>query len=345
MSDWRLTRLNGEFCVTWDEDGGIRRRYRLGTTDQKEASRRAASRYAELTRPKGTTIGDLWKAYCIDKEGRAVLTTMGFTWKALEARFGKMEGMAVTVLDCRAHTEERRKAGIQDGTIHTELGHLRTVLVWAEKNGLIDRAPHVERPAKPDPKEGYLKREEVMRLMERAKAPHIRLAVMLMIGTGARNAAALELTWDRVDFERKLINLRNPFDKTRRKGRATVPMNGTLMEALKEAKAGALSPFVIEWAGVPVKSIKKGLKAAAKAAYLDEVSPHMLRHSAAVWLAEDGHSMTRIAQFLGHSNSRITEKVYARYSPEHLRDLADTLDMKDDRKPSYRTSDPLIRVI
>lgn len=343
MQQWRLTRLSGEFCVTWDDPGGIRRRYRLGTTDQKEAYRLAASRYAELTRPKGTTIADLWKAYTIDREGRAVLVTMQYSWKALEARFGRMEGESVTVLDCRAHTAERRKAGIQDGTIHTELGHLRTVLVWSEKNGLIKRAPHVERPAKPDPKEGYLKREEVARLMECAKVPHIKLAIMLMIGTGARNAAALELTWDRVDFSRRLINLRNPFDGTRRKGRATVPMNDTLIAALKEAKESALSPFVIEWAGVQVKSIKKGLKAAAKAAYIDNVSPHMLRHSAAVWLAEDGHSMTRIAQFLGHANSRITEKVYARYSPEHLRDLAETLDLAPAvRTAPYRTGGPVV---
>lgn len=287
-------------------------------------------------------MDDLWKAYLIDKEGRAVVGTMKFTWKAMEGRFGKMEGTAISVLDCRAHTAERRKASIQDGTIHTELGHLRTVLVWAEKNGLIGRAPHIERPAKPDPKDGYLKREEVARLMDSAKVPHIRLAILLMIGTGARNAAALELTWDRVEFDRRLINLRNPFDRTRRKGRATVPMNETLMRELKLAKQAALSPFVIEWAGVQVKSIKKGLKAAAKAAKINDVSPHMLRHSAAVWLAEDGHPMTRIAQFLGHSNSRITEKVYARYSPEHLRDLADTLDMtQTGGTPRYRTSDHL----
>lgn len=341
MSDWRLTRLRGEFCVTWDDPDGIRRRYRLGTTDAKEASRLAASRYAELTRPRGTTITDLWKAYVLDREGRAVVGTMKFTWKALEPRFGKMDGEALTVLDCRAHTAERRKAGIQDGTIHTELGHLRTVLVWAEKNGLIKRAPHVERPPKPDPKEGYLKREEVARLIAGAKAPHIKLAILLMIGTGARNAAALELTWDRVDFTRNLIHLRNPFDGSRRKGRATVPMNDTLRAALMEAKEAALSPFVIEWAGVQVKSIKKGLKAAAKAARIDDVSPHMLRHSAAVWLAEDGHSMTRIAQFLGHSNSRITEKVYARYSPEHLRDLAETLNLKpNDGAARIRTLGP-----
>ena len=339
MSDWRLTRLRGEYCVTWDDADGIRRRYRLGTTDAKEASRRAASRFSELTRPKGTTVADLWAAYLIDREGRAIVGTMHHTWKALKARFGAMEGKSVSVLDCRAHTAERRKAKIQDGTIHTELGHLRTVLKWAEKSQLIDRAPHIERPPKPDPKEGYLKREEVARLMKSAKVPHIKLAILLMIGTGARNTAALELTWDRVDFTRKLIQLHNPFDGARRKGRATVPINATLLEALKEAKEAAQSPFVIEWAGVPVKSIKKGLQAAAKASHIDHVSPHMLRHSAAVWLAEDGHSMTRIAQFLGHSNSRITEKVYARYSPEHLRDLAESLEVSPVRRSTpYRTS-------
>ena len=326
MPDWRLTRLRGEFCITWDDPDGIRRRYRLGTTDPKEASRRATSRYAELTRARGTKVKDLWSSYRHAKEGLAVLETMKHTWKALELRFAELEGTAVSVDDCRAHTLERRAAGIKDGTIHTELGHLRMVLKWAENNGLIARAPHIERPAKPDPKEYHISRAEALRLLECANVPHIALAIRLLLSTGARNAAALELTWDRVDLERRLINLRNPFDRSRRKGRATVPINDQLFSALLEAKKAALSPYVVEWAGSQVKSIKKGLKAAATSAGLPDVSPHVLRHSAAVWLAEDGHSMSEISQFLGHSNTRITERVYARYSPDHLRSLASSLE-------------------
>jgi integrase len=325
MPEWRITKLRGEYCLTWDE-GDIRRRYRLGTDDPKEAHRRAPARFAELTRPKGTTVKDLWESYCLDKAGRPVVATMRWTWKALEPHFGTAEGEAVTVADCRAYTAARRKAGRKDGSIHTELGHLRSVLVWARLSRLIVHAPHIERPRKPDAKEGYLTRPEVAALIEAANTAHIRLAIQLMIGTGARSAAALELTWDRVDFAKRMIHLRNPFDRAARKGRATVPINDTLLAALDEAHEGAQTPFVIEWGGGPVKSIKRGIKTAGTAIGRPDASPHMLRHSAAVWLVEDGHSIAEVAQFLGHSNQAMTFKVYGRYSPDYLRKLASSLE-------------------
>jgi integrase len=325
MPEWRITRLRGELCVTWHE-GDIRRRYRLGTDDPKEAARRAPARYAELTRPKGSTVKDLWASYSLDKAGRSVVTTMKYTWKALEPYFGEIEGEAVSVADCRAYTAARRKAGKAQGSIHTELGHLRSVLVWAQKQRLIAHAPHIERPAKPDPKEGYLTRPEVSKLIEAASTPHVKLAIMLLITTGARVGAALQLTWDRVDFARRMIQLTNPFDKTNRKRRATVPINDSLLAALKDAHEGSLTPYVIEWAGGAVKSVKKGISTAGGKIGRD-VSPHMLRHSAAVWLVEDGHSMEEVAQFLGHSNTAMTYRVYARYSPTYLRRLASSLEV------------------
>lgn len=329
MSEWFLTKRNGELCVAWyeSEPGGtkVRRRYRLGTADSKEAARRAPGVYAEAARPMGTRVGDLWKAYTVDMAGRAVVTTMAFTWKALKDRFGEVEGESVSIEECREHTKARRAAGISDGTIHTELGHLRMVLLWAAKRKLIAAAPAIERPTKPEPKEDYLTRGEVAKLLTAAKAPHIRLAIRLLMGTGARIEAALQLTWDRVDFGNRTIRLRNPFDRKVRKGRATVPMNDTLGAELREAQAGALTPYVIEWAGGQVKSIKKGLKNAGKLIGRPDVSPHMLRHSAGVWLAEDGHSMWEISEFLGHNNVKTTTKIYARFSPTHLRKLGDSL--------------------
>ena len=288
MPEWKLNRFRGAFCIVWNE-GDTRRRYSLGTSDHEEALRLAPARFAELTRPSGTTVEDLWSGYINDRQGRPVTGTMKHTWKALAKRFGPLEPSQLTAAHCRAHIEDRRKAGIKDGTIHTELGHLRLVLLWAEKPNLISKAPHIERPPKPAPKDVRLTREEANSLISAAKAPHIKLAIRLMLGTAARNAAALELTWDRVDFDRSTLSLRDPKDLTRRKGRATVPLSDGLKAALVEAKAGALTNHVIEWTGAPVKSIKRGLKAAGIAIGRPDVSPHMLRHSAAVWLAEGGH--------------------------------------------------------
>lgn len=325
MPEWRITRLRGGFALTFDRDGR-RHRYSLDTADPREAQQLAPALYAELTKPKGRKVADLWNAYTAEKEGRAVLNTMKYTWKALEPHFGHREGDSVTLDDCRAYTARRRKLGRSDGSIHTELGHLRTVLKWAEKRRLIPRAPDIDRPRKPDPKDRHLTKDEARLILSKATLPHVRLAIHLMLATAARISAILELPWSRVDMKRRLIHLVDPNDKTPRKGRATVPINDTLFAALKVAKAEALSDYVVEWGGKPVSSIKRSIESAAKLAELDNVSPHVFRHTAAVWMAEAGVPLTEIAQYLGHSTPAITYKVYARYSPDHLRKASEALD-------------------
>lgn len=189
----------------------------------------------------------------------------------------------------------------------------------------------MERPPKPRPKDRYLTHAEIAKLLDAQMAHHIRLAILLMLSTAGRVGAILELTWDRVDMDRGHINLRSD-DTGPRKGRAVVPMNAGLRAALEHARSGALSPYVIEWAGEPVKSIKTGFNAAVASAGLKDVSPHVLRHSAAVHLAAAGVSMSRISQYLGHSSTAVTERVYARFAPDHLRDEADILDFTSIRQ-------------
>jgi integrase len=328
MSGYRIGKLSGKFVLVFEQNGK-RRRFRLTAKDAHEAHRVAPGIYAELTRPKGTTVAALWEAYTQDKAGRAVVVTMTHTWKALRDRFGPMDATSITVEDSREHMKERRAKSIADGTLLTELGHLRMVLKWAEKKRLIDRAPHIERPPKPKPSERHLTRQQSRALRSAATFPHVKLFIVLAQTTGARSAALLDLTWDRVDFERGQIDLRNPNISLPHKGRAIVPMNRDARTALMEARGGALSAYVIEWAGKKVASVKRGLRVTAQRAGVGHVSPHMLRHSAAVHMAENGVPMTEIAQFLGHANTRVTEEVYARFSPQYLSRAAAALEYDD----------------
>lgn len=73
-------------------------------------------------------------------------------------------------------------------------------------------------------------------------------------------------------------------------------------------------------------AIRTGLERAIKNAGLEGVSSHVLRHTAAVHMAEAGIPMTRISQYLGHSSTAVTERVYARFAPDHLADAAAVLE-------------------
>jgi site-specific recombinase XerD len=108
-------------------------------------------------------------------------------------------------------------------------------------------------------------------------------------------------------------------------------MTRTLKVRLLEAQRGALTPFVIEWAGQPVKSVKKGLASAARRAGIEDWSGgHCLRHSAAVHLAEAGVAMEKISALLGHRlpGNRAT-LIYAKFSPSYLQDAIAFLELDD----------------
>jgi integrase len=326
---YRLAEYRGRWAIVYYDSDGERHRISLGTSDEDEAERLAPAIYGEVTRPKGKDVASIWQGYVASMSGRAIVPTMTHTWKALQGRFGPLPADSITDDDCEAHVAARRTAGIKDGTIHTELGHLRMVLRWAEKKKLIDRAPHISRPSKPPARDRHLTRKQIGALRNAASLPHVRLFITLAVGTGARSGALLDLTWDRVDFERGKIDLRNPLLTTPHKGRAVVPMNRMTRAALAAAKPGATTDHVIEWNRAPVASVKRGLAFAARQAGLGKVSPHDLRHSVAVHMAEAGIDFEEIAQFLGHSNVSMARKVYARFSPDHLREAAAVLEYDD----------------
>lgn len=327
MREYRIGRLNGRFVVTWTGEDGKRRRHRLTATTIKGAEAEGLDIVRRASAgPTGHDIAALIELYRHDRAGRSIATTIGYTAKALNRHFGALRPDQVTVDDSRAYAKMRKAEGKSVGTVWTELGHLRIVCRWARKAGLIEREPVIELPQKPAPKDRWLTDAEIARLMAADAEPHIRLAILLMLTTAGRIGALLELSWDRVDLDRGVIDLRLDAIGPR-KGRAVVPINATLRAALAAAQDAALSDYVIEWAGKPVKSIRTGFMATVRHAGLEGVSLHTLRHTAAVRMASAGVPMSRISQFLGHSNTSQTEKVYARYAPEHLSDAAAALEI------------------
>jgi integrase len=143
--------------------------------------------------------------------------------------------------------------------------------------------------------------------------------------TGARMSALLDMKWSQVDFEHGTIDLNPAGREKTNKRRAVVPINSRARVALEEAKQGAETDHVIEYAGAPIKSIRKAIRQAAARSGIP-CSPHVFRHTAGVMMAQADVPMQKIAQYLGHTSTRVTERVYARYSPSFMRDASAALD-------------------
>lgn len=321
MSEWRLKLYRGRYYAVRSVNGQTKREA-LRTADAAEAKRQLAD-FAKA--PVGETVAQLVAGYIADKKLTAIRwKDLEGSWKQAEATFGHLRPDQITRELCRSYRDERYAKGRKPATVRKELEVVRAAVNFHKKGA----ASVFELPPQPLPKDRYLTRDEARALLRGARQfPHVRAFIALSLATGARMSALLELTWQRVDFKRGTISLalNDVMDETRKR-RATVPMNRRARRYLRVLSEARTCDHVIEWGGHRVKSVKKGFKAAATRAGLSDVTPHILRHTAASWMAERGTPIFNISKYLGHSDSRITERRYAKLTPDYLKDAAEALD-------------------
>lgn len=322
----RIVKYRGVWCLYWREAGKSKRRV-LSSESREQAERRWLDIQEALRKQKPLkTIGEIIEAYFVDKTERGKdMSRPRYNWRPCKETWDHLEPRHVTRKACQDFITARRELGASDGTIRKQLGILAAALRWHDPN----TPAVIELPPQPRPRNRFLSFEEANRLVDACVSPHIRLFVILALTTAARTGALLDLTWDRVDFDRGRIYLGS---NKGNKGRAVVPMNDDCRFELVAARDAALTDYVIEYQGKPVSSIKKGFASACRRAGLTDVSPHDLRHTAAVWMAEAGIPMSEISQYLGHSSTAVTEKVYARYSPDYLGKAAKALNFRQVQK-------------
>ncbi|WP_243406128.1 site-specific integrase [Sphingosinicella sp. YJ22] len=318
---YKLVPHRGKLALAYGS-GPSRIRRSTGTNDRGLAEARAREIWSNLHRPASERVADLWAAYVNDRSKElSDLSRLKNAWKALGPFFGERLGSTIDHDLCREYAKQRKRLGRANSTIRIELEYLRACLNLRYGRGNT----HVWTPPSSKPRSRYLTKDELERLLEHVKTPHIRLFIILAVTTGARMKSILALKWEQVDLKHRTINYAPAGRHQTNKRETEVPMNMRNFLALEEAARGALTDYVIEWDGKPVKSVKKAIRTAAQKAGVP-CSPHVFRHTAGVWMAQADVPMQKIAQFLGHTSTRVTEKTYARYSPSFMKDAAAALD-------------------
>lgn len=223
---------------------------------------------------------------------------------------------------------------VSDATILTEQGFLRAALREYWKRGYLKEVPFIRAVPKPPARQRFLTQAEFQRLLAACELPHLRLFVQLAVHTIQRPGAILSLRCDQVDLARNRIDFLPPDTIQSKKRKPVVPITATLRPILETATRYSHTGFIVEYKGAPVREIKHSFRQACKRAGLGkDVTAYTLRHTGATLLAAAGVPLRQIGGMMGHSEARTTE-LYAKHSPDFLKEAASALDaifeFKDD---------------
>jgi integrase len=151
--------------------------------------------------------------------------------------------------------------------------------------------------------------------------PFAVAAIRLLILTGARLREILDAQWQHVDFERGVIFL--PDSKT---GRKPVYLNAPALEVLSGLPRIEGNPHIIAGMkdGAPRADLKKPWAAVTKAAGIEGLRIHDLRHSFASVGAGASLGLPIIGKLLGHTQAATTHR-YAHLDADTVRRAAETI--------------------
>jgi integrase/recombinase XerD len=154
----------------------------------------------------------------------------------------------------------------------------------------------------------YLSQQEVKLMLDCAVNVKHRCLLKLLYGAGLRVSEVIALTIKDIDSPNMLIHIR---DAKGRKDRTVMLSDALLKDLRLYFTQERPEKFLFEGqkgAEYSVRSIQQVVKQIAqKAKITKQVSPHILRHSFATHLIENGTDIRYVQDLLGHNSIKTTE--------------------------------------
>lgn len=199
--------------------------------------------------------------------------------------------------------------GASKHTIQKELITVRRALKYAIRTKALHVMPTwPEFSAEYEPRKVWLTPSEFERVCAELEPKRQLWASLAALG-GMRASEVERLEW--AHLAERLMHV--PGTKTERSARP-VPVAPALLHRLDQVPADQRTGRVVERWG----NVRRDLHAACDRAGVKRVSPNDLRRTFASWLVQQGVPLLTVAALLGHSTTRMLEKVYGRLSQENL---------------------------
>ena len=158
----------------------------------------------------------------------------------------------------------------------------------------------------------FLSYEEEKRLLQACKAP-LKPVVITALHTGFRMSELLSLTWEDVDFDRRIITVKAGYAKNGES--RSIPMNEMLKRTLEEVRISDGALFR-NCAGNTYRSVRTAFDSALKRAEISDFTFHDLRHTFASRLMMGGVDLPTVKELMGHKEITMTLR-YSHLSDSH----------------------------
>lgn len=219
--------------------------------------------------------------------------------------------------------------GSKPQSVNPRMSTLRKFFSWCLQRGYLKYSPmacwEALRNSDSRPRKDFT-REEVEAILRAEENPIDRVRWMFYFNTGRRVMEGVNLMWEWVDLERRLITLPAEANKSRRPVRISI--NDTLYDVLKEHKArhgsafnGRVFPKVSpSWL---LRKFKRTLEAIGLNSRL--YCLHSTRHTTAMELYQrSGHNLELVRKVLGHASIATTQK-YLHVGDDETREAMEVL--------------------
>jgi integrase len=292
-------------------------------------------RHFEVSESKKRTVSDLIKQYRADMLPRlrsANARQVHLDW--WDQKLGRY-----LLADMRPALLIDTRKGLLDGertpsTVNRYCASLSSVFTWGVKELQWMGDNPFFKVSNFDEPEGvirFLSDEERTALLKacQSHSQDLFAIVVLALSTGARRNEILTLTWKDIDLKTGLLT----FPKTKNGSIRRVPITGLALQLVRQIAAdrklkdanGLVFPGKTKPTQHKPLAIENIFKAALKTAQIKNFRFHDLRHSAASYLVMAGVDMRTVAEILGHSDLKMTQR-YAHLSREHVSNAVGKLD-------------------
>ena len=323
---WLSQRPNSrQWCRTWfDPATRQTRRSSLGTNDFERAQELLAQWFVanRTVRDEQPGHADLAAVMLRHYELHAnSLRSHATVRKTLGYWTEYFEGATVADLTpqrIQAFAGELFAAGLSSGYVRRILADGKSALNTAWKRQEVARVPYVDLSLAPEgePRQRILSVPEMAALWRELDAPHLRMFVLLSLGTMGRVEAVLDLTAFSIDWTSGTINLLPTGREKTKKRRPVVPLVPTLRRALASHKEGPL----VAYHGRAIASVRTTFgKAIVRAGLADSgVCQYTLRHTIISEAMKRCSEPWQVERFAGHQSGSKTTERYTKFSPGYL---------------------------